>query len=1390
VFATNERERRRPTDFKAIRIQLASPETVRSWSYGEVTKPETINYRSFKPEKDGLFCERIFGPVKDWECACGKYKRIRYKGVICDRCGVEVTQSKVRRERQGHVELAVPVSHIWFFKGLPSRIGHLLGMSLSNLERILYYESFVVTDAGTSELQYKELIPEEQYLDVLEAEKGTFTAKMGADGIRDLLAQIDIEKLSVELRAQAKIESSTQKKKDILKRLKVVEAFRNSNNKPEWMILEVIPVLPPDLRPLVPLEGGRFATSDLNDLYRRVINRNNRLKKLMEIRAPEVILRNERRMLQEAVDALFDNGRRSRAVRGQGDRPLKSLSDMLKGKQGRFRQNLLGKRVDYSGRSVIVVGPELKLHECGLPKNMALELFKPFIIRKLEDRGYVQTVKSAKKLVEQEKPEVWDILDEIIQDHPVLLNRAPTLHRLGVQAFQPVLVEGKAIRIHPLVCQAFNADFDGDQMAVHVPLSYEAQIEARVLMISCNNILHPANGTPVVTPTQDMVLGCYYLTNDKHGDKGEGLTFYGPDEVMTAYAADQVGLHARVRVRYPDGPGKTKLVETTVGRVMFNAIMPEGLGFYNETMDKKALNTMVGECYRLLGGEKTVTFLDRLKDIGFTFATRAGITIGIDDLHVPEQKPQIIARASEEVRKIMQDHAEGVITGGERYNRVIDTWTNATNGISEILFQQLGGDRQGFNPIFMMASSGSRGSKEQIRQLSGMRGLMAKPQKKITGGVGEIIEMPITANFREGLSVLQYFISTHGARKGLADTALKTADAGYLTRRLVDVAQDVIVTEIDCGTIRGLRMQALKEGEEIIESLRDRIVGRTALHDLVDPLTSKVLVESGQMVDEEKSIEIEDLGLDEAMIRSVLTCESRRGVCAFCYGRNLATGRAVDIGEAVGVMAAQSIGEPGTQLTLRTFHIGGTAARIAEQTQKVSTANGHVEIENLRTVTGRQGENIVIGRKGEVSIIDEAGRVRSRFGLPYGAKLFVDNGAAIKQGATIFTWDPYSDQVITDRGGRVQLFDVIEGRTVKEEVDEKTGKREMMVIDDREKTLHPHAKILDETGVEVRDILLPTGGFLQVHDGQDIFPGDSLCKIPRDISKMRDITGGLPRVGELFEVRKPKEAAVISEIDGTLSFEGITRGMRKIVITGQNDRREYMVPQGKHLRVQEGDHVTAGDRLTEGPLNPFDILNIKGVEAAQEYLVNEIQEVYRLQGVRINDKHIEVIVRQMLQKVLVEDPGETKFLEGEQVDKAELKNENERVLAEGGNPASFKPLLLGITKASLSTESFISAASFQETTRVLTEAAIQGKRDELLGLKENVIMGHLIPAGTGVGRYRWIRVEDDLIEEDEMEPMVAFTEPEPMAEAVTAVAAPAEAEVFDGDEPIEQEQRH
>jgi DNA-directed RNA polymerase subunit beta' len=1354
VFSTTERDRRRPTDFKAIRIMLASPETIRGWSYGEVTKPETINYRSFKPEKDGLFCERIFGPVKDWECACGKYKRIRYKGVICDRCGVEVTQAKVRRERMGHVELAVPVSHIWFFKGLPSRIGHLLGMSLSDLERILYYESYVVIDAGTSSLRLKELIPEDQYLDVLEGEKASFTAKMGADGIRDLLRSIDVEQLSVDLRAQAKIESSVQKKKDLLKRLKVVEAFRQSNNKPDWMILEVVPVLPPDLRPLVPLEGGRFATSDLNDLYRRVINRNNRLKKLMEIKAPEVILRNEKRMLQEAVDALFDNGRRSRAVRGQGDRPLKSLSDMLKGKQGRFRQNLLGKRVDYSGRSVIVVGPELKLHECGLPKNMALELFKPFIIRKLEDRGYVQTVKSAKKLVEQEKPEVWDILEEIIQDHPVLLNRAPTLHRLGVQGFQPVLVEGKAIRIHPLVCQAFNADFDGDQMAVHVPLSYEAQIEARVLMISSNNILHPANGSPVVTPTQDMVLGCYYLTMFKRGARGEGMAFFGIEDVRAAYDAKQVDLHALVKVRVVD-LGKVSILETTAGRVLFNEILPKELGYMNDTLDKKSLNTLVGQCYRLLGGHRTVEFLDNLKNMGFQFATSAGITIGIDDLHVPPTKPEIIRRADKAVTQIAQDYADGVITAGERYNRIIDTWTNATTEVSETLFEELGRDRGGFNPIFMMAFSGSRGSKEQIRQLAGMRGLMAKPQKKITGGIGEIIEMPITANFREGLTVLQYFISTHGARKGLADTALKTADAGYLTRRLVDVAQDVIVTEQDCGTILGLRMQALKEGEDVIESLRDRIVGRTAVHDVTDPVTARELVAAGALIEEEVAGEIEDLGIEEVLIRSVLTCESRRGVCAACYGRNLATGLPVDIGEAVGVVAAQSIGEPGTQLTLRTFHIGGAAARIAEQTQKVANYDCRIEASNLRTVTSARGDQVVLGRKGQMALVDAQGRVRTRMDVPYGATIRVHDGQDVKQGAVLYEWDPYTDPILADRSGRVQLVDVIEGRTVHEEIDDKTGKREMRIVDDREKQLHPRAVVVDTSG-DQREVPLPTGAFLLMHDGQQVAAGDALCKIPRDVSKMRDITGGLPRVAELFEVRKPKEAAVVAEIDGVVSFEGITRGMKKVVVTSADDRREYMVAQGRHMRVPEGDHVSAGDRITEGPLNPYDILSIKGVNAAQEYLVNEIQEVYRLQGVRINDKHIEVIVRQMLQKVQIEDPGETKFLEGEQVDKAELKNENERVLAEGGNPASFKPLLLGITKASLSTESFISAASFQETTRVLTEAAIQGKRDELLGLKENVIMGHLIPAGTGINRYRWIRVEDDLAEEEPMEPLVSF----------------------------------
>jgi DNA-directed RNA polymerase subunit beta' len=1330
-----------------MRIQLASPEVIRSWSFGEVTKPETINYRSFKPEKDGLFCERIFGPVKDWECACGKYKRIRYRGVICDRCGVEVTHSRVRRERLGHIELAVPVAHIWFLKGVPSRIGYILDMTVRNLERILYYESHVVIDPGSTDLKHKELIDDETYNDLIN-EGYELNAKMGGDAIRELLAQINVEELSIDLRAQSTVETSVQRKKDVLKRLRVVEAFRQSQNRPEWMVLEVIPVLPPDLRPLVPLEGGRFATSDLNDLYRRVINRNNRLNKLIEIRAPEVILRNEKRMLQEAVDALFDNSRRSRAVRGQGNRPLKSLSDMLKGKQGRFRQNLLGKRVDYSGRSVIVIGPELEITQCGLPKSMALELFKPFIIRKLEEKGYVQTVKSAKKLVERERPEVWDILEEIIKDHPVLLNRAPTLHRLGIQAFQPLLVEGKAIQIHPLVCTAFNADFDGDQMAVHVPLSYEAQLEARTLMLASNNVLSPANGAPLASPSQDMVLGLYYITMARDGAKGEGKVFHSAEEVLTAYEMGIVSLHARIKVRI-DGT----IIQTTVGRVVFNEVVPDELGYQNELLDRKTIGTLIATCYKLLGNAWTVKFLERLKEIGFAYATRAGVTIGIDDIVIPREKQKMIDDATKDINKIQRQYKSGVITDGERYNKIIDTWTHTTNNVADAMLESLSRNREGFNPIYMMAVSGSRGNKEQIRQLAGMRGLMAKPQKRITGGIGEIIEMPITANFKEGLTVLQYFISTHGARKGLADTALKTADAGYLTRRLVDVAQDVIITEHDCGTILGVDIAALKEGEEIIETLSDRILGRVTVDDIIDPQTGETIVKANSLIDEDFAIEVEERGVETVKIRSVLTCEARRGACALCYGRNLATGQLVDIGEAVGVIAAQSIGEPGTQLTLRTFHVGGTASRIAEHTQKTSNHTGVVNFSNIKAIKNRHGKTIAVSRKGEVLVRDrKSDLIRVRMGVPYGAALRVEEDEDIERNQIIYEWDPYSDFIISDKGGKLHFNDIIEGVTLKEKLDDKTGLRQMVIIDDRDKQRHPRIELRNKKGKVIGSFIIPTGAHMMVHDGDEILPGDIICRIPKEITKTRDITGGLPRVAELFEVRKPKEAAVVSEIDGRVEFGPVSKGMRKIIVVHESgDRRSYIVPQGKHLSVYEGDEVEAGDNLTEGPVNPFDILSIKGVNAAQNYLVNEIQEVYRLQGVRINDKHIEVIVRQMLQKVVVEDPGETKFLEGDIVSKTEFREEIERTMKDKGKPATFKPLLLGITKASLNTESFISAASFQETTRVLTEAAVQGKIDQLQGLKENVVMGHLIPAGTGLHRYNAIKIAEDVSEQELLE---------------------------------------
>jgi DNA-directed RNA polymerase subunit beta' len=1361
----DEREPRRRAAFNSIRIRLASPDVIRSWSHGEVTKPETINYRSFKPEKDGLFCEKIFGPVKDWECNCGKYKRIRYRGVICDRCGVEVTQAKVRRERLGHIELAVPVSHIWFFKGVPSRIGHLLDMSIRDLERILYYESYVVIDPGKTGFKRREIISEDQYNEVMDEQpENGLKAKMGAEAIRDLLAELDLEELSTELRAQAKMETSVQRKKEQLKRLRIVEAFRHSGNRPEWMILETIPVLPPDLRPLVPLEGGRFATSDLNDLYRRVINRNNRLKKLMDIKAPEVILRNEKRMLQEAVDALFDNGRRSRAVRGQGNRPLKSLSDMLKGKQGRFRQNLLGKRVDYSGRSVIVVGPELKLNQCGLPKNMALELFKPFIIRKLEDRGYVQTVKSAKRLVEREKPEVWDILGEIIENHPVLLNRAPTLHRLGIQGFEPVLVEGKAIRIHPLVCQAFNADFDGDQMAVHVPLSFEAQIETSLLMLSTHNILSPANGRPLATPNQDIVLGCHYLTKPRgeianpHA-KAAGVgpedprrlrVFYDATEVRSAYDAGEIGLHGLIAILAASvtlsKPNAGPYLVTTAGRVLFNEVVPRELGFINETMDKKRLESLVGDCYGRLGPDVTSDLLDELKNLGFQFATQAGFTVGVDDVRIPPEKHEIIARAQRDVSQINANYRNGVITEGERYNKVIDTWQHAMTEVEQVTFDGLSQDRDGFNPIFMMADSGSRGNREQVRQLAGMRGLMAKPQKKVTGGLGEIIESPVIHNFKEGLTVLEYFISTHGARKGLADTALKTADAGYLTRRLVDVAQDVIINEPDCGTIRGLSVGALKDGEDVIEPLADRVLGRVAAEDAVHPISNEIIVAAGTLIDEEIAALIDEAakaGLEKMRIRSVLTCDARRGVCAQCYGRNLATGRPVDLGEATGVIAAQSIGEPGTQLTLRTFHIGGTASRIVEQSRTLAKVSGTIRFVSLEAVRYRDDVQVCVSHgNAELELQDDQGRVRQRYNVPYGAHLFVTDGQAIEPEQALFEWDIYNKPIVTERAGIVRFVDIKEKITVRDEVDDTTGLKLLKIMEDRNKELQPAIDILSPSGQKLAHYPLPTDSRLEVRDGLSVVAGDVLVKIRREESRTRDITGGLPRVAELFEARRPKDASIVSEIDGRVEFGGTVRGMRKLIVRGEDgDAREYQIPQGKHMYVQEGSPVRAGDRLTEGPINPHDILKIKGIEEVQEYLVNEIQEVYRLQGVRIDDKHIEVIVRQMLQKVRIEDPGNTPFLEGEHVDRLQVLQENERMMAEGQQPATFQPLLLGITKASLSTDSFISAASFQETTRVLTEAAIQGKVDFLRGLKENVIIGHLIPAGTGMPSYRRLRLE-------------------------------------------------
>src|SRR6187397_978195 len=1380
----------RASSFDFIQVRIASPEEIRGpkdpkereglelqglrnwWSWGEVTKPETINYRSFKPEKDGLFCERIFGPVKDWECHCGKYKRIRYRGVICDRCGVEVTLSKVRRDRMGHIDLAVPVAHIWFFKTLPSPMGNLLDLTLRDLEKVIYYSNYVVIDPGQQDVRPDQLLDEDEYLNLRQKSKeendAAFLADIGAPAVRELLRRIDVDKLAEELRVGVIDESSQHRKKQMLKRLKIVDAFRTSGdsgdtrNRPEWMILDVVPVIPPDLRPLVPLDGGRFATSDLNDLYRRVINRNNRLQKLIVHRAPEVILRNEKRMLQEAVDALFDNGRRSKAIRGRGKRPLKSLSDMLKGKQGRFRQNLLGKRVDYSGRSVIVVGPELRLHQCGLPKAMAVELFKPSIIHKLVEKGIAETVKRAKKIVERESPEVWDILEEVIREHPVLLNRAPTLHRLGIQAFEPVLVEGKAIRIHPLVCTAFNADFDGDQMAVHIPLSPEAQIEASVLMMSSNNVLSPANGAPIAVPSQDIVLGCYYLTKAKAGAKGEGRAFGNAEDVMLALEAGELETLSPIRLRFTGSlmdlttarddqdvlhtevqDVKGKIINTTVGRVLLNEQLAKGFPYVNGLLKKKGLQQLVQKCYLDFGLERTVEMLDSLKNLGFTYATRSGLSIGIDDLIIPANKGQLVENARNEVIKVEQQYLEGAITNGERYNKIIAVWSEVTEKIADEMFGEMAElDRSGrsFNPVYIMADSGARGSKQQIRQLAGMRGLMAKPS-------GEIIEAPITSNFREGLTVQQYFISTHGARKGLADTALKTADSGYLTRRLVDVAQDVIISEDDCGTLDGIEARAIVESGEIIEPLRDRIVGRVTLEKIMDPFGGGTIVDFNEEIDEDKASAVQEAGIEKVKIRSVLTCASRRGVCARYYGRDLATGRLVELGQAVGVIAAQSIGEPGTQLTMRTFHIGGTASRISEQNTLDARHAGTVHYEGLVVVeTHKQGgQLIVMNRNGSLVVRDEKGRDRERYPIVYGARLKVKDGQKVEVGQTIVEWDPYTFSILTEEPGTIRFKDIIEGLTVHEEVDEVTGLSRFIIVDSPDVKKQPTIEVKDKTGKTSRKYHMPSHAHLMVQDNETVEAGDVLAKIPRETTKTKDITGGLPRVVELFEARKPKDPAVISEIDGVVKEGGVVKGQRKVIIIPDDgtEPREYALPRGVHVNVHEGERVRAGEQLMDGPSNPHDILRVLGEKELQKYLVNEIQEVYRLQGVNINDKHIEVISRQMMRWVRIEDVGDTEFLIDEQTDKFRFLEENERVIQAGGRPATAQPMLLGITKASLSTDSFISAASFQETTRVLTEASISGKIDHLRGLKENVTMGRLIPAGTGFEWYRHVRIPAD-----------------------------------------------
>ena len=1360
----NDNKTQLTPNYEAIRISLASPDKIRSWSHGEVTKPETINYRTFKPERDGLFCARIFGPVADWECLCGKYKRMKHRGVICDKCGVEVTQSKVRRERLGHIELASPCSHVWFFKGLPSRIGHLLDITLRDLEKILYFETYIVVDPGdVPDLKEKDLLNDERFRELSRDYPNQFVAKMGAEAIKDLLNTINIEELVEDLRQRMRDETSQQKKLKYSKRLKVANSFMRSGNDPQWMILDVIPVIPPELRPLVPLDGGRFATSNLNDLYRRVINRNNRLKKLIELRAPEVIVRNEKRMLQEAVDALFDNGRRGRVLRGANNRPLKSLSGTLKGKQGRFRQNLLGKRVDYSGRSVIVVGPELKLHQCGLPKKMALELFKPFIYNKLEREQHAATIKQAREMVERQEPIVWDILEEVISEHPVLLNRAPTLHRLGIQAFEPVLVEGKAIKIHPLVCTAFNADFDGDQMAVHIPLSPEAQIEASVLMLASNNLLSPASGQPITVPSQDIVLGCYYLTLSRDELPGEGKAFNSIDDVLLALDAGVIETQSKIRLRWRGGlvdltlehnnqdvmratvrDNVDQIIETTAGRVILNErLTRDGLPYINGTLKKKGLQSLVTFCHLKLGHEQTVALLDDLKTMGFLYATRAGLSIGIDDMVTPPSKKGIIDKALKEVEKLRKQYEDATMTDLERTNKVTAIWSEVTDQVSREMFKAMHtreDERKELNPILVMADSGARGSEAQIRQLAGMRGLMAKPS-------GEIIENPILANFREGLDVLQYFISTHGARKGLADTALKTADSGYLTRRLVDVAQDVIVSEIDCGTVRGIWTEAIIRNGEEVESLRDRIVGYVSLDDIIDPVDGTKIVKANEDIDENIAAQIQLSGLQKVRIRSPLTCEARRGLCVKCYGRNLATGNTVEIGEAVGVIAAQSIGEPGTQLTMRTFHVGGTA-RLSQETKHVAAMDGTVKFLNpndMKVIKNRQGDYVSLRRQSEITLIDDRGREVARYAVVYGAQIHVKDGQKVKEDDVLVTWDPFTFAILSEVSGTIKYQDLKEGKTVEEEIDKVTGQKRLVVKDSDEKN-QPRLEI--RTGNKVlKTYQMPIRANLLVDDAQEVKAGDIIAKIPRETTKTKDIVGGLPRVVELFEARKPGETAVMSEIDGTVAFGPISKGKRKLFVRSDDgSEREYDIPRGTHINVQEGDMVRAGEPLMDGPLNPHDILRVLGMTALQNYIVNEIQEVYRLQGVNINDKHIEVIVRQMLRWVKIKDVGDTDFLMEEQVDRFRYEDENRRVREEGGKSSVGDPLLLGITKASLSTDSFISAASFQETTRVLTEAAISGRVDYLRGLKENVIMGRLIPAGTGMKYYRNVKINPDSTE--------------------------------------------